>query len=67
MVKGQVAIGGYAVQNTVTREQSVRAFAQAKRWYQWYFNIDQGQVGLEENPLSLGYMVTGLEINRRGL
>ena len=49
MVKGQVAIGCYAVQNTVTREQPARASAESKRWYQWYFNIEQGRVGLEEN------------------
>jgi pimeloyl-ACP methyl ester carboxylesterase len=49
MVKAQVAIGGYAVQNTVTREQPATASAEAKRWYQWYFNTDQGRVGLEEN------------------
>ena len=49
MVKGQVAIGGYAMQNTVTREQPARASAESKRWYQWYFNTEQGRVGLEEN------------------
>ena len=48
IVKAQVAIGGYAVQNTVTREQPATASAEAKRWYQWYFNTDQGRVGLEE-------------------
>ena len=49
MVKAQVAIGGYAVQNTITREQPAPASAEARRWYQWYFNTEQGRVGLEEN------------------
>ena len=49
MVKAQVAIGGYSVQDTVTREQPARAMDEARRWYQWYFNTEQGRVGLEEN------------------
>jgi pimeloyl-ACP methyl ester carboxylesterase len=49
MVKALVAIGGYTVQNTVTREKPAAAAAEAKRWYQWYFNTEQGRVGLEQN------------------
>ena len=49
MVKAQVAIGGYSVQNTITRERPASAIAEARRWYQWYFNTEQGRVGLEEN------------------
>jgi pimeloyl-ACP methyl ester carboxylesterase len=49
MVKGLVAIGGYPVQNTVVKERPASASAEAKRWYQWYFNTEQGRVGLEEN------------------
>ena len=49
MVKACVAIGGYPVQNTITREQPASASDEAKRWYQWYFNTNQGRVGLEEN------------------
>ncbi len=49
MVKGLVAIGGYSVQNTIDREHPARASDEAKRWYQWYFNTEQGRVGLEEN------------------
>ena len=49
MVKACVAIGGYPVQNTITREQPASARDEANRWYQWYFNTDQGRVGLEEN------------------
>ena len=49
LVKALVAIGGYSVQNTVLREHPARASDEAKRWYQWYFNSEQGRVGLEEN------------------
>ena len=49
MVKGLVAIGGYSVQNTIDREHPARASDEANRWYQWYFNTEQGRVGLEEN------------------
>ncbi|MDA1129623.1 MAG: alpha/beta hydrolase [Chloroflexi bacterium] len=49
MVKAQVAIGGYLVQNTVTPEKPASALAEAQRWYQWYFNTEQGRVGLERN------------------
>lgn len=49
MVAGFVAIGGYSVQNTVQKEQPAPAFREARMWYQWYFNTEQGRVGLEEN------------------
>lgn len=49
MVKGLVAIGGYAVQDTVHREEPASALREARLWYQWYFNTDQGRVGLEVN------------------
>ncbi|MDA0262693.1 MAG: alpha/beta hydrolase [Chloroflexi bacterium] len=49
MVKAQVAIGGYSVQNTVEKERPASALEEAHRWYQWYFNTEQGRVGLEEN------------------
>ena len=49
MVKAQVAIGGYSVQNTIMKEQPAPAYSEARRWYQWYFNTEQGRVGLEEN------------------
>jgi len=45
MVKAQVAIGGYSVQNTITRERPASAIAEARRWYQWYFNTEQGPPG----------------------
>jgi pimeloyl-ACP methyl ester carboxylesterase len=49
IVKGLVAIGGYSVQNTLTRGQPAPAITEARRWYQWYFNTEQGRAGLEEN------------------
>ena len=49
MVRALVAIGGYPVQNTVDREKPAPAFKEAQHWYQWYFNTEQGRVGLEEN------------------
>jgi pimeloyl-ACP methyl ester carboxylesterase len=49
MVKALVAIGGYAVQDTVVKERPATAVKEAKFWYQWYFNTEQGRVGLEEN------------------
>ncbi len=49
MVKAQVAIGGYSVQNTIMRGQPAPAITEARRWYVWYFNTEQGRVGLEEN------------------
>jgi pimeloyl-ACP methyl ester carboxylesterase len=49
MVTGFVAMGGYSVQNTIAKESPAPAFREARMWYQWYFNTDQGRVGLEEN------------------
>ena len=49
MVKGLVAMGGYSVQNTVETEQPAPAFREARMWYQWYFNTEQGRAGLESN------------------
>ena len=49
MVAGFVAMGGYSVQNTVIKETPAPAFREAKMWYQWYFNTEQGRAGLEEN------------------
>ena len=49
MVKAQVAIGGYSVQNTIKRGQPAPASTEAKSWYVWYFNTEQGRVGLEKN------------------
>ena len=49
MVKGFVAIGGYSVQNTIDKAEPTPAMRAARMWYQWYFNTEQGRVGLEQN------------------
>ena len=49
MVHGFVAIGGYSVQNTIDKEEPAAAVREARMWYQWYFNTEQGRVGLEQN------------------
>jgi pimeloyl-ACP methyl ester carboxylesterase len=46
---GQVSIGGYSVQNTVTRGRSMAARQAARFWYMWYFNTDAGAAGLEQD------------------
>ena len=48
-VKALVAIGGYPVQDTLTKGKPAPASSEAHRWYQWYFNTDQGEIGLEQN------------------
>ena len=49
MVKGFVAMGGYSVQNTIDDEVPASASREARMWYQWYFNTEQGRVGLQNN------------------
>ena len=39
-VIGQVSVGGYSVQNTVTRGGPMPAQQAARFWYMWYFNTD---------------------------
>lgn len=48
-VIGQVSIGGYSVQNTVTPGQPMPARSAAMFWYMWYFNTDAGARALEAN------------------
>lgn len=48
-VIGQVSIGGYSVQNTVTRGQPMSARQAAQFWYMWYFNTEQGAAALQAN------------------
>jgi pimeloyl-ACP methyl ester carboxylesterase len=49
LVKGFIAIGGYSVQNTIDKAEPAPALRAARMWYQWYFNTEQGRVGLEQN------------------
>jgi pimeloyl-ACP methyl ester carboxylesterase len=48
-VRALVTIGGYNVQNTLAGPRPVTALEERSRWYQWYFNTEQGQVGLKQN------------------
>ena len=48
-VRAQVACGGYSVQNTITPGGPAPAAAEARLWYQWYFNTERGRAGLEAN------------------
>lgn len=48
-VIGQVSIGGYSVQNTVTPGQPMGARQAAQFWYMWYFNTEQGAAALQAN------------------
>lgn len=48
-VIGQVSVGGYSVQNTVTPANPMAARRAAVFWYMWYFNTDAGARALEAN------------------
>lgn len=48
-VIGQVSVGGYSIQNTVTPGGSMPARLAAMFWYMWYFNTDAGARALEAN------------------
>lgn len=47
-VRALVTIGGYNVQNTLTRAGPGTAAEERALWYQWYFNTERGRVGLEQ-------------------
>lgn len=46
-VIGQVSIGGYSVQNTLTLGGTMPARQAAQFWYMWYFNTDTGAAALQ--------------------
>jgi pimeloyl-ACP methyl ester carboxylesterase len=48
-VLGFVSCSGYTIQNTVDPAAAGSAEAARRAWYQWYFNTEQGRVGLENN------------------
>lgn len=48
-ILGQVAIGGYSVQDTITAGGPAPAWLESRLWYQWYFNTPRGEIGLREN------------------
>jgi pimeloyl-ACP methyl ester carboxylesterase len=53
-VRAAVLIGGYSIQDTVNiRQQPGSPEAEARLWYQWYFNTERGRVGLQQNRREL--------------
>ncbi len=48
-VRATVLIGGYTIQNTVTPGPPGAPEAEARLWYQWYFNTERGRAGLAAN------------------
>jgi len=52
-VRAAVLIGGYTVQDTVNPSQPGSPEAEARLWYQWYFNTERGRAGLKANRRAL--------------
>ncbi len=48
-VIGQVSVGGYSIQNTVSPGGAMPAALASRFWYMWYFNTDAGARALEAN------------------
>ena len=52
-VRVAVLIGGYSIQNTVGPPTPGAPEAEARLWYQWYFNTERGRAGLKANRRAL--------------
>jgi pimeloyl-ACP methyl ester carboxylesterase len=52
-IRASVLIGGYSIQNTIAASQPGSPEAEARVWYQWYFNTERGRAGLNANRRSL--------------
>jgi pimeloyl-ACP methyl ester carboxylesterase len=48
-VRAALLIGGYSIQNTVTRGRPGAAEGARRLWYQWYLNTEIGRDGLEQD------------------
>ena len=48
-VRGLVLFSGYSIQNTVGPFPPGPPEAEARLWYQWYFNTERGRAGLAAN------------------
>jgi pimeloyl-ACP methyl ester carboxylesterase len=48
-VHGLVTCGGYNIQDIANALRPIPAAAAYRQWYQWYFNTENGRVGLSEN------------------
>ena len=69
-VRAQVAIGGYSVQNTVTPSPPAPPAAEARLWYQWYFNTERGpgwprSQSRRDLQMLVGNMVPSVAVYRR--
>ncbi|HUR34832.1 MAG TPA: alpha/beta hydrolase [Vicinamibacterales bacterium] len=51
-VRAAALIGGYSIQNTVTRAASPTPEAARRLWYQWYLNTPAGRDGLAQDRRS---------------
>ncbi len=53
-VKAAVLMGGYSIQNTISRPTGAPNPQAVRRgWYQWYFNTENGRIGLEKGRAPL--------------
>jgi len=48
-VRAAMLIGGYSIQNTVTRGRPGAADGARRLWYQWYLNTEIGRDGLDQD------------------
>jgi pimeloyl-ACP methyl ester carboxylesterase len=52
-VRAAVFIGGYTIQDTVSRPEPAAPERERALWYQWYFNTERGKIGLTANRRAL--------------
>jgi pimeloyl-ACP methyl ester carboxylesterase len=52
-----VSIGGYNIQNIANAGQPAPPAEEHRFWYQWYFNMERGRVGLKANRRELCRML----------
>ncbi len=52
-VRGLILMSGYPIQNTVGPFRPGPPEAEARLWYQWYFNTERGREGLAANRRAL--------------
>ena len=48
-VRGLVSIGGYNIQHIAAARHPAAAAQEHRLWYQWYFQTERGQAGLDAN------------------
>jgi pimeloyl-ACP methyl ester carboxylesterase len=48
-VRAGVFIGGYSIQNTISKPRPAPPETERALWYQWYFNTERGRAGLDSN------------------